>query len=524
MPENDRTDPHATPDATPATTAHARSHAAGGGTVTATLRPLVPDGLPAAGGTVPVLLRLEGHLEDGARPARTPLDLALVLDRSGSMRGAPLEAARQGAHDAIDLLEDGDRVALVTFDHEVERRAPLTELGSDRSALHAAVDDVTARGRTALHGGWTEGAQALADHLDPARRARVLLLTDGRANVGVTDPATFAQDVADLHATGIATSTLGVGPRFGEDLLAALAEAGAGRFGYAETAGDVRDAVVAEVVGADATVARDVRARTADGDPRVHLASVLGAYGVDGDATVLPDLVDGLPLDVLAEVEVAPGDPATDVDAGTLVLTWTDPTGAPAAVDLDLRVALLDDATYAAAARDDAVAAADAAHRIAARREVALDAARRGDRAAVAAEVAAMRALVADAPDVPPIRRHRAAIDRIADALERGDVGGARKRMRAEAERRRTGFERDDLLAGDAYDAKRAALEQRRAERAARATGASDVSAPAKPAPASPSDPTRRPPERTRSVPRDGGGTAEVRLVMGDLTEAAVDA
>ena len=515
-------DPHVSSDPNAADAFATVAHRSGGGTVRATVRPLVPAGLPAAGGTVPVLLRLEAHLDADTRPPRTPLDLALVLDRSGSMQGAPLAAAKRGAADAIDILEDGDRVALLAFGSDVQPVAPLTELGTDRSALHAAVDAIHIEGRTALHDGWTAGAQAIADQLHPDRRARVLLLSDGRANVGITDADTFAGDVTRLHDAGIDTSTLGVGGHFDEDLLTTLAQAGGGRFGWADGPNDVRDAIVAEVVGTDATVARDLRVRTVDGGPRVRLAALQGAYAVDGDATVLPDLVDGLPLDLLAHVEVGAGDPAADVDAGTLVLTWTDPTGAAATAGLELRVDLLDAAAYDGAPRDPEVVGADVASRVADHRRRALDAARRRDRDAAQAAFDEVQALLEGAPDVPAIRRQRAAFGRTERFLKQADLARMRKALHVEEERRRSGFDRERFLAGDAYDGKAAALARRRAERAAHA----DRTAPSPAAAdrAGPDDPTQRTPERTLRLPRADGGTGEVRLVLGDLTGAGVDA
>ena len=191
------------------------------------------------------------------------MNLAFVLDRSGSMAGrGKLELAKQGVLEALDRL-DADRPLR---DRHV-RRATSTWSSSSTPATpearHTAARALRAiepRGSTNLAGGWMRGAEQVAVASGAtARIDRVLLLTDGLANVGITDPARSPAHAAELRARGIATSTIGVGDDFDESLLQALADAGGGHFYFAGSLPEIRDHLTSEVGEALEVVARDVR-------------------------------------------------------------------------------------------------------------------------------------------------------------------------------------------------------------------------------------------------------------------------
>lgn len=190
--------------------------------------------------TVDVLLRIQApDLPPGDTGARPPQALALVIDRSGSMSGRPLAQARRCAEFVVGRLRGDDAVALVQFDDRVQRLWPPAPLG-DGQALRAAIAGIEAGGSTNLHGGWREGAEALVDRAGIGLR-RVILLSDGQANVGCTDPAAITTECAAFAAMGITTSTYGLGRHFNEELMLAMARAGGGNAYYGDTAEDLHE-------------------------------------------------------------------------------------------------------------------------------------------------------------------------------------------------------------------------------------------------------------------------------------------
>ena len=201
----------------------------------------------AAGGvnTLRVLVRVQAPAQPADLTRRDPLHLALVLDRSGSMAGAPLHEAKHCACHIVDQLGDDDRAAIVAFDSEVELLAPLTA-GSQKAVLRAAIDGIVEAGCTNLHGGWRAGADELAAKLAGQGIHRVVLLSDGQANEGETGLEVISGQCRDLARAGVSTSTYGLGNDFNEDLMLAMARAGRGNAYYGDTAADLAEPFAAE--------------------------------------------------------------------------------------------------------------------------------------------------------------------------------------------------------------------------------------------------------------------------------------
>jgi len=194
--------------------------------------------VPTAGGEATLLVQIRA--EGGRARRRSPVDVAFVLDRSGSMVGDKLELAKRAVDVAAGHLGDDDRAALVAYDSRVDLIHPLQPAtGRRKAALRLALHGIDPGGSTDLGGGWLAGCRELAD-APPAdgggsRLRRALLLTDGLANGGITDPQELVGHALALRQRGIGTTTLGVGLDFDEALLAGLAEAGGGNFQFIET-------------------------------------------------------------------------------------------------------------------------------------------------------------------------------------------------------------------------------------------------------------------------------------------------
>ena len=182
------------------------------------------------------------------RPAeRPPVNLVIVLDRSGSMSGDKIAQAREAAVEALRRLDRRDVFSLVIYDHEVSTlispQAPTDVLWLERQ-----IRSITSRGNTALFAGVSQGAAELRKNLE--RRGyvhRVLLLSDGQANVGPSSADDLGRLGAALRREGIAVTTVGLGDGFNEDLMTALAQRSDGNHYYAAESGDLPRIFAAEL-------------------------------------------------------------------------------------------------------------------------------------------------------------------------------------------------------------------------------------------------------------------------------------
>ena len=203
-------------------------------------------------------------VEVTAPPARServrpPVNLAFILDRSGSMSGDKIRLAKQAIEEAIARLHDDDRFAIVTYDDQIDVVVPGTRASPE--ARRTALDrlrEIDARGSTNLGEGWLRGAQQVAEALADEGVNRCLLLTDGLANVGITDRDELARHAGELRSRGVSTTTFGVGEDFDEVLLQSMASAGGGHFYFIATAASIRDHITSEVGETLEIVARGV--------------------------------------------------------------------------------------------------------------------------------------------------------------------------------------------------------------------------------------------------------------------------
>ena len=206
---------------------------------------------------------------------RKPVNLAIVLDRSGSMSGEKLRVAKAAVEEAIGRLQPEDRFSVVVYDDQID--VVIESTTASHESRRAAVDrlrEIEARGSTNLGEGWLRGCEQIARRLAEGGVNRCLLLTDGLANVGITDADELARHATELRARSVSTSTFGVGNDFDEHLLQAIADAGGGHFYYIADAPQIRDAITSEVGETLEVVARDVALEiTARDDIRVEAIS-----------------------------------------------------------------------------------------------------------------------------------------------------------------------------------------------------------------------------------------------------------
>ena len=179
---------------------------------------------------------------------RGPVNVAFVLDRSGSMDGSKIKLARRAVDHALRLLRSDDRFALVVYDSEIDVIVEST-LATHDACEHARarLASIEARDSTDLCGGWLAGCEQVARYIEGQGLGRALLLTDGLANQGVTDHEEIVAHARELRRRGVVTSTFGVGADFDERLLQQMADAGAGHFYFIERAEQIPDLLASEL-------------------------------------------------------------------------------------------------------------------------------------------------------------------------------------------------------------------------------------------------------------------------------------
>lgn len=193
------------------------------------------------------------------REVRAPLNVAFVLDRSGSMADVrKFELAREAVESALRMLDERDRFSLAVYDERVDVLAASTlATSSGRARALAALSEVGPRGSTDLAAGWLAGCEQIAERLDRESVTRCLLLTDGLANHGITDRGELAMHARELRMRGVVTSTFGVGADFDERLLRDMAHEGGGTFYFIEGASQIPELLTSELGEAAEVTVRD---------------------------------------------------------------------------------------------------------------------------------------------------------------------------------------------------------------------------------------------------------------------------
>jgi Ca-activated chloride channel homolog len=304
--------------------------------------------------------------------ARNPVNVAFVLDRSGSMNGSKIKLARRAVDHALRLLRSDDRFALVVYDSEIDvvvESMPATHSACEHARARLA--SIEARDSTDLCGGWLAGCEQIARYIEGQGLGRALLLTDGLANQGVTDHEEIVAHARELRRRGVVTSTFGVGADFDERLLQQMADAGAGHFYFIERAEQIPDLLASELGETLEVVASGVTL-TIETPTRLH-AQVLNKFPSTREPDRLTiqigDLVSGQELSLVTRLDFPDGQEGDRIAATfnlqaaraqgqgrSVELAWT--FASHAACDAQPRNQAVDEAVgqiYAARAQAEAV-------------------------------------------------------------------------------------------------------------------------------------------------------------------------
>jgi len=302
-----------------------------------------------------VLVRVTPPARPETPTPRAPLNVSLVLDRSGSMHGEKLDTAKRVALAVLDDLGPLDRFSVVTFDDAVHVLVPST---TAQNAAHARtlIRGIEVGGSTALFPAWVEGSTQVAAHLAPGVLSRVLLLSDGQANAGLTDPAAIRRHVARLAERGVSTSTFGMGDDYDEELLEGMANAGDGHAYYVERAQDLSALFAAELRGLAAQYGRTVSLGVEPNpDTGIRLHDTLNDFEQNAlGRAQLPNLQYGDATDAVVRLHVPTPEQTTLLPVMRVRLAWTDPlTGRRSILRAQLDLPVLPQDAYAAIPEDE---------------------------------------------------------------------------------------------------------------------------------------------------------------------------
>ncbi|HIK04581.1 MAG TPA: VWA domain-containing protein [Trichormus sp. M33_DOE_039] len=227
-----------------------------------------------------MLLRFRADIPESPR---RDLNLSLVIDRSGSMAGGPLYHALKAAESVVDQLEANDILSVVVYDDAVDTVVPPQPV-TNKSALKDALRKVYAGGITNLSGGWLKGCEYVKQKFDPQKINRVLLLTDGHANMGIQDPKVLTATAGQKAEEGVITTTLGFAQGFNEDLLIGMARAASGNFYFIQSIDEASEVFSIELDSLRAVVGQNLKV-TLDLADGVNLVDILSLAKVNQNQT-----------------------------------------------------------------------------------------------------------------------------------------------------------------------------------------------------------------------------------------------
>ena len=189
--------------------------------------------------TIPIKISLTGFgIDDLKADDRAPVNIALVLDKSGSMEGDKIKQLREASSLAINLLNKKDIVSLIVYDDAAEVLIPATKL-TNKSTFTSIINKIEADGSTALYAGVQQGSEEIQKFLSKEKVNRIILISDGLANVGPSSLGELAQFGSSLREKGISVSTIGLGLDYNEDLMSKLAQKSDGNHAFVENPEDL---------------------------------------------------------------------------------------------------------------------------------------------------------------------------------------------------------------------------------------------------------------------------------------------
>ncbi len=259
-------------------------------------------------------------------PTRAPMALTVVLDRSGSMgEERKMDFAKQALHKLIDQLHRNDIFSLVIYDDVVDVVQHPVRV-TDKTRLHSLVDDIYPRGATNLGGGLQEGLRLAVQHARKEITSRVILLSDGLANRGLTDPMQLNAMAHRFRRQSVSVTAMGVGLDYNENLMVGLAESGGGNYYFIESPSTLASIMHRELKDASSIACRNAVLEF-DLGTGIEVRDVIG-YSWErrgsGGAISLGDLYQEEEREITLELMVPGGRDKTTVFEGNVTFEGTE--------------------------------------------------------------------------------------------------------------------------------------------------------------------------------------------------------
>jgi Ca-activated chloride channel family protein len=262
--------------------------------------------MPTQGG--PVWLQIGLQTKSAQTELVAPLNVALVIDRSGSMDSPEkMPYLKQSLRTFLESLQPNDIISLVAYGDQAELLLPAQPVGDGRW-IQSVIERIQPGGSTNLHAGMMLGFQEVERNFDIRRNNRVILLTDGIANVGVTDPGQIAADALAYNQRGIYLSAIGLGLEFNDALLSQLARQGQGGYSFVDSAQEMDRIFREHVAGLKQRVASEVSLTIIPevGVQLVGLTGLAGTPPAEGANVPLAPLGTGDSSVILVQLQVEP--------------------------------------------------------------------------------------------------------------------------------------------------------------------------------------------------------------------------
>lgn len=253
--------------------------------------------------TLDVLIRINPPELEFTEQSRPRLNLSLVLDRSGSMSGQKMVRARDAANFCVDQMLPTDRLGVVIFDEHIDVLFPNQPV-TNKESMKDLISRIEARGSTALHEAWVRGGLTVSEQILDHGINRVLLITDGQANVGLTSTDEIVTQAMGLFQRGVSTSTIGIGEDFNEDLLLPMAQSAGGNAWHVEKPDDLQRIFQVELEGLVAQYAHTVSLGMVPADG-VRIIDLLNDFDLTETGRYrLPNLQSGSALEIVVQLRI----------------------------------------------------------------------------------------------------------------------------------------------------------------------------------------------------------------------------